>query len=461
MLRPKLNRLWGGSTSTTRRDPGDAKYIQGWISEIPTFQVLNYLQYKMDVTMLAQAERGFFEWGSDVTYVKGALAWDELDKQVYISQVANPSTTLAPSKNAAQWKVSSIQITRAEYDTLNANITAHIADVTGNPHKLTAGRLNSYTKAETDALIAQYRALVKAHVDDKNNPHETTAAQIGAVPITGGTYTGDVIFATGRVLLDAAGSNKVGLLSGAGVFLQSGSGVLGLNASGIAVAGTATEQSPIVTEKTFAAQKALVEPDYASPQPIWYWPLAGDINIYTGSGVVNSIYAVGAIPWDTTFTGGALNCGNDTAERQVKYTASPLEGLTEASMAVDVFVPAVVDNTAQVEVFFSSGSGTGSLIIEVRKNNTIRVNSSIPTPAVSISAGVWHRIVAVRTATSISCYIDGVLVNSASGTNNPVTGTGYNFLRMYGQAAGSQRQYQVRNARMWNAALTAKQVSIL
>lgn len=461
MLRPKLNRLWGGSTTSTRRDPGDTKYIQGWISEIPTFQVLNYLQYKMDVTMLAQAERGFFEWGSDVTYVKGALAWDELDKQVYISQVANPSTTLAPSKNTAQWKVSSIQITRAEYDTLNANITAHIADITGNPHKLTAGRLNSYTKAETDALIAQYRALVKAHVDDKNNPHGTTAAQIGAVPITGGTYTGDVIFATGRVLLDAAGSNKVGLLSGAGVFLQSGSGVLGLNASGIAVAGTATEQSPIVTEKTFAAQKALVEPDYASPQPVWYWPFAGDINIYTGSGTCSSIYAVGAVPWDTTFTGGALNCGNDSAERQIKYTALPLEGLSEASMAIDVFLPPVTENLAQVELFFSTGQGSSNLILEIRKNNTVRSNSGVSSMFTTITPNVWHRIVATRTANNISCYVDGVLASSVTGASNPITGTGYNFLRVYGQAAGSQRQYQVRNARMWNVALTAKQVSIL
>ena len=91
---------------------------------------------------------------------KGALAWDEINKQIYVSQVLNPSKTLAPSANPAQWELSSIQITRQEYDTLNTNITAHIANVTGNPHQLTAGRLNSYTKAETDALIAQYLSLI-------------------------------------------------------------------------------------------------------------------------------------------------------------------------------------------------------------------------------------------------------------------------------------------------------------
>ncbi|QHJ79799.1 MAG: hypothetical protein [Caudoviricetes sp.] len=460
MLRPKLNRLWGGSNAPTRRDPGDEKYIQGWISEIPTFQVLNFLQYKMDSTMLAQAERGFFEWGSDVTYARGAMAWDETDKQIYVSTAQAPSKTLKPSSNTAQWKVSSIQITRQEYDTIVAAMNSHIADVSGNPHQLTPGRLGAYTKAEVDAIATTYRNLVSAHASNTSNPHKTTAAAIGAVPITGGTYTNDVVFATGQILLDAAGSNKVGMISGNGVYLQAGTGIIGLNAAGDAVAGTAAAPTKIITEKTFSDYKAGVEPDYASPAPIWYWPLVGDINVYAGTGTVNSIYAVGSAPWDTTFT-GALNCGNDAAERQVKYTASPLEGLMEASMALDVFVPAVVENVAQVEAFFSTGSGTGSLIIEVRKNNTMRVNSSIPTPAIAITPNVWHRIVAVRTATGISCYVDGVLANSASGTNNPITGAGYNFLRLYGQAAATQRAYQVRNARMWNVALTAKQVSNL
>ena len=99
MLRPQLNRLWGGNSSSTRRDPGDDKYLLGWLSEIPTFQVLNFLQYKMDTTMLAQAERGIFEWGSDVGYAKGAIAWDEVDKQIYVSQMQGPSTTLSPRGN--------------------------------------------------------------------------------------------------------------------------------------------------------------------------------------------------------------------------------------------------------------------------------------------------------------------------------------------------------------------------
>ncbi len=57
-IRPKLNRVWTSNNSVARRDPGDAEYLKGWVAEIPTYQVLNYLQYKIDTTMLAQAERG-------------------------------------------------------------------------------------------------------------------------------------------------------------------------------------------------------------------------------------------------------------------------------------------------------------------------------------------------------------------------------------------------------------------
>lgn len=457
MLRPKLNRIWGGSTPSTRRDPGDAKYIQGWISEIPTFQVLNYLQYKMDTTMLAQAERGFFEWGGDVTYNKGALAWDEINKQIYVSQVSNPSKTLAPSANASQWKLSSIQITRQEYDTLNTNITAHIANVTGNPHQLTAGRLNSYTKAETDALIAQYRALVKAHVGDKNNPHGTTAEQIGAVPITGGIYTGDVVFATGRILLDAAATNKVGLLSGSGVFLQSGTGVLGVNAAGVAVAGTAANLSNIITEKTFADQKALVEPDYAIPAPVYVMPLMGDINIYAGSGTIATSNG-----WDSQFDSKGLICLPDPTFRSLLPSVCPIPLATECSLAIDItFKELKVAATVNSAIFsFGWGNGASNFRVIVNSRRIVYIALGLQSPAIMDTN--THRFVVTRTATRRSIYMDGVLITTIAAAFDPVSdSTDYGIFQYGTAAAEAQIQFSACNFRTWNVELTAKQVSNL
>lgn len=455
MLRPKLNRIWGGSTPSTRRDPGDAKYIQGWISEIPTFQVLNYLQYKMDTTMLAQAERGFFEWGGDVTYNKGALAWDEIDKQIYVSQVSNPSKTLAPSANASQWKLSSIQITRQEYDTLNTNITAHIANVTGNPHQLTAGRLNSYTKAETDALIAQYRALVKAHVDDKNNPHGTTAAQIGAVPITGGTYTGDVVFATGRILLDAAATNKVGLLSGSGVFLQSGTGVLGVNASGVAVAGTAANLSNIITEKTFADQKALVEPDYAVPAPDFYMPIQNDINIYVGSGFVTANFEPAYDTSGHMIMPLSLDCA-------IRKDAGLFVGNDDVTLAVDFMYVGTANSAANENTAVGTGPMAGRCRLYFRTNGFLNARAQVTAlSSKSYADNKVHRAVMVRTATYTALYVDGILEQKVLGVNNPIVNTTLFINNSIPTALPTDPVVPMWNLRMWGTALTDKQVSNL
>lgn len=88
--RPLLNRVWASTNAATRRDPGDAKYIVGWTSEIPTFQVLNFLQFKTDTTFLAIAERGIAEWNVDITYTKGALTFDANNATVYVSLVSSP-----------------------------------------------------------------------------------------------------------------------------------------------------------------------------------------------------------------------------------------------------------------------------------------------------------------------------------------------------------------------------------
>ena len=152
-----------------------------------------------------------------------SVVWDELDKKIYISSVGAPDKDKAPSTNPAHWVASSIQVSRASYDAITASINAHIADITGNPHQLTAGRLNAYNKNETDAIFAQYRALVLAHASDRNNPHGVTAAQAGAVPITGGTYTGDVTFAA-SVKFTEDGVSNIGTTGG--LFLQHGSAIL-------------------------------------------------------------------------------------------------------------------------------------------------------------------------------------------------------------------------------------------
>ena len=465
MLRPKLGRIWGNQTSAARRDPGDAKYLIGWLSEIPTYQVLNYLQWKADTTFQALAERGVLEWGSDVTYKKNAAVWDETTGQIYVSLLNGPSTTLKPSSNPSQWAASAIQISRSSYDAVVAAVNAHIADVTGNPHKLTPARLGTYTTAQIDVLVAQYKALVNTHATNTNNPHGTTASQIGAVPVTGGTYTGNVTMGTGQVLLSSNGVSKVASDS-SGIFLGNSAGQIGVNSAGKGFVKTGTgSPSEIVTQATFADNKALVENNYVSPAPIFFMPMMNDINIYQGGGYV-SMY-----PVDASFdSSGRFVMSNGTSSENTKITCSkPIFPVLapNVTFAVDVSITNVNPNVVE---WATIGLGTniignvtdGRIHIGIRGDGWLRVQNSDYriNPQFVLSDLKMHRIVVRKTPQDMQLYVDGVLSSSVSGTNKSI---GPNAVDIYVASYSTDTNFggSACNFRVWDSALSANQISAL
>lgn len=82
---------------------------------------------------------------------------------------------------------------RVDLTSAQGSITSHIANLS-NPHQTTAAQVGSYTIAQVDALIAALQAAVDeategngslgeslaAHLSNLNNPHQTTAEQVGA-----------------------------------------------------------------------------------------------------------------------------------------------------------------------------------------------------------------------------------------------------------------------------------------
>ena len=459
-LRPKLNRIWASSNANLRRDPGDAKYIQGWISEIPTYQVLNFLQYKIDTTLLAIAERGIAEWGSDVTYGLASVVWDELDKKIYISSVGAPDKDKAPSTNPAHWVASSIQVSRASYDSITAAINAHIADITGNPHQLTAGRLNAYNKDETDAIFAQYRALVQNHASDKNNPHGVTAEKAGAVPVTGGNYTGDVTFGSGVKFTDDGASQ---LSAYNGLFMRQGNALLGITAAGVAVAGDTTSTSPIVTEEKFQGLKKDNEQDYAVPREVWRQNLINDFNVQVGRLNVDFPFP-GFNPqygcWnftspDADASGSSYNDANAIAPL-IPIGSSPVtvcwDVLSKTNRNPSDTQPAVtigmtsgrITLTGASRIFAESGNGS------TYQGASYQLAGPINT---------WYRVAARFTNSEIALYLNGVKV-----ATTPVTTieTGGSVIAVCnGKTAALKRLWLIRNFRIWAEALTDKQISTL
>lgn len=471
MARPKLNRIWANQTASARRDPGDQKYITGWVSEIPTYQVLNFLQWKNDTTILALAERGIAEWGPDVVYYKSAVAWDETVGQVYLATVANPRSDLAPSKNSAQWQPSAINITRVDYDNAKANWQAHIANVS-NPHKLTAGQLSAYTKAEVDNILNQYRTLVSNHANNTSNPHKTTAAQIGAVPVTGGTYTGQVTFQNGIINLIADGSAKF-LRDETGVWIGNGTGRLGLRSGStiVPMVGTSAALYKIVTENDFAQYKLQFEQRYAVPSPSFQMNGIRDANIQRGPGVWNA-------NWDIAFaddTGWTI-LDVVASARNYQPTINPLEGAIEATLCMKfrwrgaatanngpsgnrhVIGFGGSSNNPQRLIFVTSVSSPESRYMSVYSGDS----GGQRTPDVAVRDSAMHTAVAVRRSNRNELWIDGVLVAQIGSTNSkPLTGLNEGIRINPLANLGSENRLEIADYKAWNVALTPEQISTL
>ena len=224
-----LGRLWAKSPAKPIRDPGESKYALGWVAEIPTYEVLNYLHNRIDNNILALAERGIFEWGPDIAYKKGALTWDETNGKIYVALTNNPNVSLVPSQNSVQWAASSVQIPKSSFDNLSTAVNNHITNYS-NPHKITAAQLNAYTKAQIDTLIANLQTELDAH-EAASNPHGTDANDVGAVPITGGRYTGTVYHDANIIGIGTDLTNAVKVDTGK-IFFKKGTLELGIDAAG-------------------------------------------------------------------------------------------------------------------------------------------------------------------------------------------------------------------------------------
>ena len=464
-LRPKLNRVWASSNPNLRRDPGDAKYLVGWVSEIPTYQVLNFLQYKVDTTFLSIAERGIAEWGGDISYAKGAISWDESDGRIYVSSVANPDKTRSPSKNPSQWTASSIQITRTQYDELNRFIDDHIANKS-NPHGVTAAQLSAYTKAEIDQIVSQYRAEVLAHKSDTNNPHKTKAVDIGAVPVTGGAYTGSVTFP--RIQFATSGTS-IGIdTNNNELNIVHMDGRIKLGPSGRVLVGSINSDhqstiSPVVTEKTFPDLRLSGQPNYATPTPMFVWDLMHNLNPRVGFGVTTLV--------SDTYLPTFADDGMYKNPRGGIYIAVPVIYTGEMTYVADVRVN-VIGNVVSGN-FFSFGSGR--MNVTLRTHGTANVVTIFAEMTGTLGGTYYYmgvnrevtwmpgevkRIAIVCDKIKTTLFVNGVELGTRQFTPNSVADVDL-LLRPSVGSIGSDAQVDICGFRMFGQRLSAAQVSSL
>lgn len=463
-----LNRLWAMSPNKPIRDPGESKYALGWVAEIPTYEVLNYLHNRIDNNILALAERGIFEWGYDIAYKKGALAWDEIDGKIYVALTANPNVSLAPSKNPSQWTASSIQIPKSYFDALTAAINSHITDY-GNPHKLTAAQLDAYTKAQIDTLIANLQTELDAH-EAASNPHGTDADDVGAVPVTGGRYTGTVYHDANIIGIGADTTNAVKYKAGK-VFFKKGVLEVGIDANGDPYFYDGTKQY-LVNEELFVTLKNTYEKEYAVPAPDFLCLFQNDINIYAGTG-----------PTTFTSTGGKtyINKEGVTKTAAVDEPRITVDGLAMRDNTESLYATRTNDGygftnyTESIE-FFVKGSNAGTTNIFVNNGfikSKLKITGTTLIAYYTDSAGVQqsktlttslamgkHNFTQTLGGSTLTFYLDGVKI--CSNTFTLPARTGWTNTQ-FGLVDSGTNTYDLclKRFRCWATALTDKQVSTL
>ena len=463
-----LGRVWAETPKDPIRDPGESKYALGWVAEIPTYQVLNFLHNRIDTNILALAERGVFEWGADIDYKKNALCWDETDGRIYVSTIANPSKSLTPSQNPSQWTASSIQIPASHFQQLANSINAHLTDY-GNPHKISAAQLSAYTKAQIDTLVANLQTELDTH-EAASNPHGTDANDVGAVPITGGRYAGTVYHDANIIGIGTDLINAVKVDTGK-IFFKKGTLELGIDAAGEPYFYDGTKQY-LVNEELFLTLKEANEKDYAVPAPDFLCLFKNDINVYAGKG-----------PTSFTSTGGKnyINKEGVIVTAKVDEPRITVDGMafidnTESLYATRTYDGVGFTNYTESIEFFAEGPNAGITNIYVNNGfiqsklkitGTTLVAYYTNASAVQSSKALTSTLTTGRhiftltlSGTTLTFYLDGVQISSTIITLPARTAwTSTQFALV--ESGTNTYSLKLQRFRCWATALSAKQVSTL
>lgn len=471
-LRPILGRLW--AQSGQRADPGTEKYRQGWTAEIPTYEVLNYLQYNIDLALLAQTERGAPEWGNDIGYYKGSLAWDNTDGKIYIAKVANPLRSKVPSANLSQWEPSAIQVSVNEFEEAGARFDAHVANIS-NPHKVTAEQAGTYTKAVIDQKVAAVKSNTDAHKADMGNPHATTAAQIGAVPITGGTYTGNVTFNTAETKINPNAGDHAISTDSTFFGLRFGTYRMGIEKpTGRAVVKSGAASDYLMNESEYVEKRRTIEAEYAVPTADCWIEAASDINLRQGFGftelVRNSTASYTdksgvtqtAAPGEPRITKHGLTISHGSQEYLTVDAPLNYQGFQSGTVFLeavwDAGVEGVVylmrDNSPREDMIFINTNGDVTVQFVDAANQNRRFVAGRAISRVPFKMAVTFDVQTTKT------YFDGVA--GAFGDLAFAPGTPFSLVILGTTVKTTDsRWYHLRSFRTWAQVLTEKQISTL
>lgn len=201
-------RIWASSPYAAITDPdldtnhpsgegGNEKYERGWVVEKEPHQWANFIYNNVDISLAETLQNGTLFWESGVTYKENSIV--VYNEVLYRATATN--TNKVPNL-LVSWEVVPHQ-TASSYEAfllMYQNTLATHKGETGptlNPHNDTAGKVGTYTIAETNTEIKVVQDDLGNH-EAQANPHNLNAADVGCLnKVTGGHFTGTVVYGAG------------------------------------------------------------------------------------------------------------------------------------------------------------------------------------------------------------------------------------------------------------------------
>ncbi|WJN64530.1 putative tail fiber protein [Erwinia phage Papaline] len=251
------------------------KYAKGWIFEKEPHQWQNFLYQTSDLKNQIIASEQFPEWDVALTYSINAVIRKGDDFYVNVSGVAlkgkDPATDAGWSKLIG---VDADAVNTAE-QTLNTKIMNHLnAD---NPHNDNIHSIGGYEKQEIDDFLGSPtdpRTIIYHENIVGKSAHSETPAQVGTLPVGGGTFTGDVAY-DGGVMIGPGSFQQ----DGPDLKMSNAGGSIIMEAGGNAIYGedSTGSRNEITTVANFQRQQRAVNYMFSLPQSI------ADVDFRAGS----------------------------------------------------------------------------------------------------------------------------------------------------------------------------------
>lgn len=232
---------------------------KGWHSEKPPETWQNFLTQITDEKVIAKMVDGIQEFDASVTYAEGAI-YRKTDKFYKIEGGAEQEILSANAAVYAQLVVAARTL-----------LTDHLA--ADNPHNDTVNTLvdGSYIKTDVNLMFGSEtdpRTIPYHKLQTGAATHGETAASVGTLPTSGGTFTGDIIFLN-EAIVQVSPSQALHYNKATALFeLVNGTYALGVDSAGNGFLTGSGGSALILSEANLDALAIKYNNSFALPMPI-------------------------------------------------------------------------------------------------------------------------------------------------------------------------------------------------